>query len=93
MAFNFTVLSVDEQRRDDHVAFVSGHSGTSLAEISLVSAVGFVGLLMRNLAIAWLFPSKNFATGTTWERWFVAFAMVMQRFYSPLKVLFASRNV
>uniref|UniRef100_A0A914VQN9 Phosphatidylinositol-glycan biosynthesis class W protein n=1 Tax=Plectus sambesii TaxID=2011161 RepID=A0A914VQN9_9BILA len=48
---------------DRQVAFVSGHNGTTQMEVIWVNLIGPVSILLRNLAIPWLFVGRRFASG------------------------------
>lgn len=59
---------MDEQYAERHEKFVSNLHGTTFWEVQLVTSIGPLSILLRNLAIPWLFPMKNFSSGSSFDK-------------------------
>jgi len=55
---------MDEAYAARHEQFVSGHTGTTIWEVQVVTSIGPLALLLRNLAVPWLFPTRDFSSGS-----------------------------
>jgi hypothetical protein len=55
--------------RSRQLSFVSGLNGTSQLEVFAVSLVGPLSILLRNIAIPWIFVGFRFNTGRMFHLW------------------------
>ncbi|VDP17273.1 unnamed protein product [Soboliphyme baturini] len=65
---------VDEAYAKQRIDFVSDNAGTTWWEVEKLVAVGPTCILLRNIALPWLFPVKNFRVSCTRDK--LAFMIV-----------------
>ncbi len=63
-----------------HERFVSGHNGSTQAEVLLVTIAGPMAVLLRNVAVPWIFVGFRFGSGRLRDARLVIFDSMLTHF-------------